>query len=83
MTGGKLLRLERMIPAYGITVKHKFPYACLFRNSERWGGDWIMVVKYNSNEENCTFGPKSTISWEPATGGMAPSIEEKIEKIHF
>jgi hypothetical protein len=35
MTGGKLLRLERMIPAYGIIVKHIFPYACLFRNFVR------------------------------------------------
>jgi len=39
MTGGKLLRLERMIPAYGITVKHKFPYACLFRNFMQGAGE--------------------------------------------
>jgi hypothetical protein len=35
ITRGIALKLERMIPACGIIVKHKFPYACLFRNFER------------------------------------------------
>jgi hypothetical protein len=82
MTGGKLLRLERMIPTYGIIVKHKFPYACLFRNF------WVegyrrIAVKYKSRDENYTFWLKTIISAGPLTEGMALSIEEKLKKMHF
>jgi hypothetical protein len=67
--GGILLRLERMIPPYGIIVKHKLPYVCLFRKF-LWG-DWRIVTNYNFQGENCTFWAKSAISEEPPSNWLS------------
>jgi len=55
---GKLL--ERMIPSYGTIVKLIFRM-CVFPETLSRGYGRI-AVRYNSREENCTFGPKTAIS---------------------
>jgi len=66
MTRGKLLRLEWMIPAYGIIVKHIFPYACLFRNFVQGELENCSYLQFSGREfhflaENCNFLGHATI----------------------